>query len=489
MATEATPTPTLEVAEELARRLSEALSTGNEEEAVTLSRKLCRLSLPVCVSIGSQDHTQDSIRLVVGVEDAQSDAAIPITLLVSCGMTISQLKDEIDQKFGFPPALQRWVIGKRLACDHETLRSHGIRHDGDWAFLFLLSGRPPHLNKQPQQPEGVVESTETVQVIPPPPPQGRPRTPQPGWECPRCTFINKPTRPGCQMCDEERPEDYQVPEGHKPVGDEALRIQNEKLATFIFKEVQQAERQINYLNLVQTDDQSLIPTTSETTCPICFSTLEPGEGVVLRECLHTFCRECLRGTILNCADAEVSCPEECEMKLVDREIKALLTAEEHERFLEQRLSVAESRLDHTFHCRTPNCRGWCIYEDEVNHFQCQLCSQLNCLLCKAIHKDMNCQEYQDDLRTRAEKDHAVQQTQLLLEGMLRSGKAMNCPQCDITIQKKDGCDWLRCSVCRTEICWVTKQARWGPNGRGDTSGGCHCGVNDLPCHPNCMNCH
>lgn len=34
-------------------------------------------------------------------------------------------------------------------------------------------------------------------------------------------------------------------------------------------------------------------------------------------------RECLRGTILTCADAEVSCPEECEMKLVDREIKAV----------------------------------------------------------------------------------------------------------------------------------------------------------------------
>ncbi|XP_051932947.1 ranBP-type and C3HC4-type zinc finger-containing protein 1 isoform X2 [Hippocampus zosterae] len=404
-------------------------------------------------------------------------------------MTISQLKDEIDQKFGFPPALQRWVIGKRLACDHETLRSHGIRHDGDWAFLFLLSGRAPHLNKQPQQPEGVVESTETVQVIPPPPPPERPRTPQPGWECPRCTFINKPTRPGCQMCDEERPEDYQVPEGHEPVGDEARRIQNEKLATIIFEVVQQAERKINYLNLVQTDDLSLIPTTSETTCPICFSTLDLGEGVVLRECLHTFCRECLRGSILACADAEVSCPEQCEMKLVDREIKALLTAEEHECFLEQRLSVAESRLDHTFHCRTPNCRGWCIYEDEINYFQCELCSQVNCLLCKAIHKDMNCQEYQDDLRVRAEKDHAVQQTQLLLEGMLRSGKAMNCPHCDITIQKKDGCDWLCCSVCKTEICWVTKQARWGPNGRGDTSGGCQCRVNDLPCHPNCMNCH
>lgn len=105
---------------------------------------------------------------------------------------------------------------------------------------------------------------------------------------------------------------------------------------------------------------------------------------------------------------------------------------------------------------------------------------------------------------------------------------MKCPRCDIIVQKKDGCDWICCLMCRTEICWVTKQARWGPNvkqkyvillyvyehsvgfvfrkfvfdlnvsdlffccilqGKGDTSGGCKCRVNNLPCHPNCQNCH
>ena len=39
---------------------------------------------------------------------------------------------------------------------------------------------------------------------------------------------------------------------------------------------------------------------------------------------------------------------------------------------------------------------------------------------------------------------------------------MHCPSCKIVVQKKDGCDWIRCSVCKTEICWATKQARWGP---------------------------
>lgn len=46
--------------------------------------------------------------------------------------------------------------------------------------------------------------------------------------------------------------------------------------------------------------------------------------------------------------------------------------------------------------------------------------------------------------------------------MLQQGEAMYCPQCRIVVQKKDGCDWIRCTVCHTEICWVTKGPRWGP---------------------------
>jgi len=45
---------------------------------------------------------------------------------------------------------------------------------------------------------------------------------------------------------------------------------------------------------------------------------------------------------------------------------------------------------------------------------------------------------------------------------VQAQEAMRCPKCNIVIMKKTGCDWLKCSVCQTEICWVTKQARWGP---------------------------
>ncbi|XP_045884531.1 ranBP-type and C3HC4-type zinc finger-containing protein 1-like [Micropterus dolomieu] len=526
MASEVTPGVNLKEAEELALSLSEALSSGDGQEAVRLCQKLSQLYVPVSVSINSQAYPQDSIRLWVGVEDGQSDTYIPVTIVVSCDMTIAQLKEKISHDFGFSPTLQRWVIGKRLAQDRETLYSHGVRQSGDKAFLFILSAHAAHLTRQQhkldqeqQRIEGIVESMESMQLLPrglgggggektapppdteqapPPPLLPKPPTrtkpavlpkPQLGWACAMCTFVNKPTRPGCEMCGGDRPEDYEVPNIYQPDQEEVLRIQQEQLAMLQYEQAQKEERERNYLYLLATEDQNLILNTTETDCPICFSTLLPEEGVVLRECLHTFCRECLKGTIVNSQDAEVSCPDKCESKLLDREIQALLTEEEHQRFLELRLSIAESRSEHSFHCQTPNCRGWCIYEDEVNEFHCELCDETNCILCRAIHNGMNCKDYQDDLRIRAENDQAAQQTKQMLENLLQNGEAMKCPRCDIIVQKKDGCDWICCLMCRTEICWVTKQARWGPNGSGDISGGCKCRVNNQPCHPNCQNCH
>ncbi|XP_037831134.1 ranBP-type and C3HC4-type zinc finger-containing protein 1 isoform X1 [Kryptolebias marmoratus] len=461
---------------------------------------------------------------MVGVEDAQSDTYIPVTLMVSSGMTIAEVKEKISRDFGFHPALQRWVIGKRLAQDQDTLYSHGIRKDGDQAFLFILSTHAAHLTRQQymsdleqQRLTGIIKSIELIprglegagakappslesppllprNVTPvkptvPPKPQVRTPTEMLGWACGSCTFVNKPTRPGCEICGGDRPEDYKVPDVYQPDQEEIQRIEREQLALLQYEMAQQEEREQNYLYLLATEEQNLILSTAETDCPICFSPLSPGEGVVLRECLHTFCRECLKSTIVTSQDPEVSCPDNCDSKLLDREIKELLTEEELQRFLELRLNVAESRSEQSFHCQTPNCRGWCIYEDEVNEFHCELCNETNCILCRAIHNGMNCKDYQDDLRVRAENDKAAQQTKQMLDNLLNNGEAMKCPRCDIIVQKKDGCDWICCLMCKTEICWVTKQARWGPNGHGDISGGCRCRVNHQPCHPNCQNCH
>lgn len=60
----------------------------------------------------------------------------------------------------------------------------------------------------------------------------------------------------------------------------------------------------------------------------------------------------------------------------------LVTWAEYERFLKRRLAVAESRAQNSYHCRTADCLGWCVYEDDVNEFRCPICWALNCLVCK-----------------------------------------------------------------------------------------------------------
>ena len=34
---------------------------------------------------------------------------------------------------------------------------------------------------------------------------------QDGWRCDHCTYVNSPTRPGCEACSSARPESYQIP--------------------------------------------------------------------------------------------------------------------------------------------------------------------------------------------------------------------------------------------------------------------------------------
>ncbi|XP_027488686.1 ranBP-type and C3HC4-type zinc finger-containing protein 1-like [Corapipo altera] len=63
---------------------------------------------------------------------------------------------------------------------------------------------------------------------PPGTPAPGPPSPEQGWPCPTCTFINKPTRPGCEMCSCARPAGYRVPGGHQPDPIERQRLQRER---------------------------------------------------------------------------------------------------------------------------------------------------------------------------------------------------------------------------------------------------------------------
>ena len=58
-----------------------------------------------------------------------------------------------------------------------------------------------------------------------------------GWTCTRCTFINQPTRPGCEICSADRPADYVVPAGTMLHERERIRIAAEEREEALFEQV------------------------------------------------------------------------------------------------------------------------------------------------------------------------------------------------------------------------------------------------------------
>ncbi|KAF5282821.1 hypothetical protein FQR65_LT02818 [Abscondita terminalis] len=299
------------------------------------------------------------------------------------------------------------------------------------------------------------------------------------WECIMCTFINSSASNVCAICTTVK-KTNSVPK--------SPRARNKKKAP---QPTNQKEQ--HYLQLLNLDNKDLVANAEMFECLICLTEIESNEGVTLRECLHQFCKPCLAHTIEFSEDAEVKCPfrdsnYSCDLSLQDREIKALVTPEVYDQFLAKSVTQAENKIDKSFHCKTPDCKGWCIFEDNVNEFHCPVCRRTNCLTCQAIHIGLNCKEFQEQMNESA-TDEGTKRTREMLEEMVNKGEAIKCPTCHVILMKKWGCDWLRCSMCKTEICWVTRGPRWGPAGKGDTSGGCQCGVNGIKCHPQCNYCH
>ncbi|XP_034016138.1 ranBP-type and C3HC4-type zinc finger-containing protein 1 isoform X2 [Thalassophryne amazonica] len=513
-------TLTLQRTEDTCVELSRAIQAGDTRAASAFAATLASQHATLKIQPSVRDYEDTELNLAVVVEDSSSSCCV--TVKVFTHMTIAALKQQMFLEYGFHPRVQRWVIGQCLCNDQRSLASYGVHQDGDTAFLYLLSARharlTPHLLQQDQE--------SALLVCPPniplasangPPSQERPYGTLPlklsasssaggsdrvtignirdlfnlemlhlsealspklsstqGWSCPSCTYINKPTRPGCEICSTNRPESYAIPGGYRPDELELRWLQQEKEAMRQFQQAREEERRENYARLVMMDGQDLVPNPETVDCRICYVDLQPGEGVLLRECLHCFCKD----------DTYA-----CTCTLQEREIKALVSSDEYERWLQRGLSVAESRCEGSYHCATPDCPGWCVYEDTVNVFHCPVCRRHNCLICKSVHEGMNCKQYQDDLAARAINDSAAKRTTDLLKTLVQSGEAIHCPQCGIIVQKRDGCDWLRCTVCHIEICWVTRGPRWGPKGPGDTSGGCRCNINNQKCHPKCQNCH
>ncbi|XP_017738974.1 sharpin isoform X3 [Rhinopithecus roxellana] len=203
---------------ELAGNLARAIAGGDEKGAAQAAAVLAQHRVALSVQLQEACFPPGPIRLQVTLEDAASAASTAssahVALQVHPHCTVAALQEQVFSELGFPPAVQRWVIGRCLCVPERSLASYGVRQDGDPAFLYLLSAprEAPATGPSPQRPQKM--DGELGRLFPsslglPPGPQpaasSLPSPLQPRWPCPSCTFINAPSRPGCEMCSTQRP--------------------------------------------------------------------------------------------------------------------------------------------------------------------------------------------------------------------------------------------------------------------------------------------
>ncbi|XP_044268651.1 uncharacterized protein LOC123013867 [Tribolium madens] len=519
-------TDTIEI-NRLLRRLETSIAKGELTEAAIYAKELAQLKVNCSVvrqkPVNSNGKKQ-GFSIEMFVEDKISHRG-PFPLEVTENQTVAELKTQVEREFEIPVNVQRWILGKELVTDDSsTLKDHKITTERCPVFLYLVApdGKSEcKISKSEEVPSTSKEKVvvnripKIVEVIPkviqekkievrkslvePTPTTSTSqlknedsnklaepeedledydsKTLKPGeWECHLCTLLNPISSNICAVCATVRQKDLSP------------------IKRFSKKKAPQPQADQTYLQLVNLDNKDLVENREPFECLVCFMEIAPGDGVTLRECLHQFCKFCLAHTVEYTEDAEVKCPYRdeqysCNIALQDREIKALVTPQIYEHYLAKSVSEAENKIGKSFHCKTPDCKGWCIFEDNVNEFRCPVCRKMNCLTCQAIHSGLNCKQYQEKMTQESEVDEDARRTKEMVNEMVKNGEALTCPTCQVILMKKWGCDWVRCSMCKTEICWVTRGPRWGPGGKGDTSGGCQCGVNGVKCHPKCSYCH
>lgn len=181
-------------------------------------------------------------------------------------------------------------------------------------------------------------------------------------------------------------------------------------------------------------------------CGICFDEYDPAD-MVLAECNHNYCRECLRtqwhyrindGNVLSLKCIEPTCNKEVS----EEQVLELLDDEMGEKFIQFRRSRQIQR-DHgvVIDCTSPNCDGFATGSRWRPKALCRTCSFAYCWTCK---------EPWHGWFSRCKKDKNVEK---LYKSFKRSKDIQSCPKCKAQIWKNAGCKHMTCKMCKHQYCW------------------------------------
>lgn len=202
------------------------------------------------------------------------------------------------------------------------------------------------------------------------------------WICKNCTLENVISSLNCAACDQpiirEKPE--HLKEDNEPKFNPYLRHQRGNFKEKSFMD----------------DDNDVVPNHDEFDCPLCLRKCLPNDGVVLRDCIHSLCKNCIRQNIINNLNPQIKCPFKldyvCESILQHREIRGIVGQDFYDEYV-ARITLSIQKDKNIFNCRNENCIGYGLIDRQQTSFECDECKTINCVLCRDIHNGMNCEEF------------------------------------------------------------------------------------------------
>ncbi|XP_047340224.1 ATP-dependent RNA helicase DEAH12, chloroplastic-like [Impatiens glandulifera] len=195
-------------------------------------------------------------------------------------------------------------------------------------------------------------------------------------------------------------------------------------------------------------------------CPICLCKVEDTDAYKLEDCGHLFCRTCL---VEQCSSAIRNRGESfpvrcmfagCKSRFLLTDLRALLTTHDHPHQLDElfRASmathVAASGGKLRF-CPSPDCpsvyRAAAEEDEDEAVYVCGACYWETCRRCHLeYHPSISCKDY---------REYKEDPDSSLREWTKGKENVQNCPNCNYTIEKTDGCNHMQC-VCGAHVCWV-----------------------------------
>ncbi|KAK7446350.1 hypothetical protein VKT23_014556 [Stygiomarasmius scandens] len=203
-------------------------------------------------------------------------------------------------------------------------------------------------------------------------------------------------------------------------------------------------------------DESLLNTTtnfsntSESSCPVCL--MEVSNPVRLG-CGHEYCTACIRhfftADIKNFPIVCVAEDGNCLRPVALPMIQKFLTPSQFSALLETAFTVHIEKNPQLYrYCKTPDCKQIYRWDSSTTATarQCPSCLASVCLKChEEGHDGMSCEE------RRVQTDPAEQER--LNAAWARGAGVKRCPQCQVWIEKTEGCNHMSCK-CGAHICWV-----------------------------------